>query len=171
MTHAEKDLIETMKEIESAFAGVSRGGGISLHETRVEDDQGSEEERAEARAKDTDVRWQDVPDEAIEKPDLSLSFLDPTGFRYYLPAYMMWELRLILEGRSVDCNTHGAAVFALILDEENDMREWRLPYYELFTQEQERAICKFLRFYAEHGDEWQPRYAQEALDKYWNQRE
>lgn len=169
MAFLEEDLIDTMNAITSAFAGVSREGGVSLHETRVLDDCGSDAERAKARAKDTEINWQDVPDSDIEKPDLSLNFLDPVGFRYYIPAYMMWELRLILDERSVDCNTHCAAIFALTLDEKKDMQEWQMARFEAFTTQQLRAINRFLRFYTMYGDDdFQKNYAQEALDQYWS---
>ncbi len=154
-------LSEAMDAIRSAFAGVSRAGGVSLHETRVLDDCGSDAERAAARVNDTDIDWQDVPDSHIEKPDLSLLFLDPIGFRYYLPAYMMWELEQCSRADGVDCNTHGDVLSSLGFDK---------PNFVLLNREQERAVCKFLQFFAEYGDEQEKRDARAALKWYWGKR-
>ncbi|MBR8840922.1 MAG: hypothetical protein DSM106950_44930 [Stigonema ocellatum SAG 48.90 = DSM 106950] len=38
-------------------------------------------------------KWQDVPKELIEKLGDSFGFLDPKGFRYYLPAFMIYSLQ------------------------------------------------------------------------------
>src|SRR5687768_7277152 len=83
---------EAVRLIESAFAGVSRNAGITLHEATVIDNYGTDEERAHARLLDNESRWEEVPSAAIEKNYTALSFLDPEGFRYYLPAYMRWAL-------------------------------------------------------------------------------
>ena len=80
-------------EIQTAFKNVSRENGISLNEAWVIDDYGDEEERAEARANDTDTEWQQVPDDDIYFGHVCLSYFDPIAFRYYLPAYMIWILK------------------------------------------------------------------------------
>ena len=84
---------EVIDEICRAFAHVSRAHGVTLHEAVVIDDYGSDEERIAARALDPDRCWQDVPDHLIEAHQETLCFLDQKGFRYYLPAYMVWALR------------------------------------------------------------------------------
>lgn len=167
MPSIEERASELIAEITAAFIGVSREGGISLHETRVEDDLGSEEEPAIARAKDVDTDWQEVPYADIEKNDLSMSFFDPIGFRYYLPVYMIWEIRQLAGTEWTDCNTHGAAVFSLRIEETERMREWRRPYFEILSNEQSRAIYKFLLFCTEFSDDFDKVRAQEAIDKYW----
>ncbi|RYG57427.1 hypothetical protein EON80_28265, partial [bacterium] len=72
-------------EIVSAFDGVSRKGGITLHEASAIDSNGGPEERAAARAKDTEKRWQDVSSETFLANQDVFHFLDAKGFRYYLP--------------------------------------------------------------------------------------
>jgi hypothetical protein len=157
--------VEVVNAITSAFNGVSREGGVSLHETRVLDGLGSESEMIEARAKDIDAKWQDVPDSAIEKPLLSLNFLDPIGFRYYIPAYMIWEIRIISGEKWVDCNTHGAAAFALTPRGREPAIE--AANFVALTKEQSHAIYLFLRFCADFDDEFARKRAQAAIDKYW----
>jgi hypothetical protein len=81
---------KVIAQITKAFADVVRSDGVSLHEARVIDDWGVMEQRMAARKIDTDKRWQDVPWEWIEKLHDALAFLDPKGWRYYLPAYMLY---------------------------------------------------------------------------------
>lgn len=53
---------EVVSAIRAAFDGVDREDGVTLHEARVLDNYGSEGERAEARDRDTDRIWEQVPD-------------------------------------------------------------------------------------------------------------
>jgi hypothetical protein len=90
------DLIEAdelLVLIEQAFEGVERGEGITLHQAMVIDDYGSQEDFLAAAEHDTEVRWQDVPDSSIAENPGPFNFLDPAGFRYYLPAAMSWSVR------------------------------------------------------------------------------
>ena len=80
-------------QIEEAFDGVERDDGVTLHEARELDDYGSPEELAAARAKDTESRWQDIPESWIDKYADTLPFMDVKGFRYYIPAFMIWALK------------------------------------------------------------------------------
>jgi len=77
------------KIIEDSFAGVTRGGGITLHEAIAIDDYASPEEQAIARAKDIDIDWHDAPSDVITSNCSFFSYLDPISYRYYLPAAMM----------------------------------------------------------------------------------
>ena len=90
---SEAALQELIDLITAAFDGVSREDGVTLHEARVIDDYGDDDERSDARRKDTDTRWQDVPKKWIEKFADTLPFMCPKGFRYYIPAFMMYALK------------------------------------------------------------------------------
>lgn len=79
--------------IENAFEGVLREDGLTLHQAVVVDDYGSEEEFLAAGKLDTETRWQDVPDSDISTHTSIYCFLDPKGFRYYLPASMSWAVK------------------------------------------------------------------------------
>ena len=84
-----------IEEVDRAFRGVSRVGGISWRETAVVEWSGSDEERAQARAEDAESRWRDLVDDASWTPWYAQgwSFLDPIGFRYYLPVAMVRSLQ------------------------------------------------------------------------------
>lgn len=94
LNEAQKSLIAG---IEAAFEGVSREGGISWSEAEALDAYAPPAEQAAARAKDGERRWQDLVDDptwpSYDNP-ASWSFLDPIGFRYYLPAALVREVML-----------------------------------------------------------------------------
>ncbi|MBL8181881.1 MAG: hypothetical protein JNL64_09765 [Blastocatellia bacterium] len=100
------DLLEADKLlalIHDAFDGVDRQGGITLHQALVIDDYGTQEELEAAEAYDTEDRWQNVPESDISKNISIFNFLDPIGFRYYLPAYMSWSIKNYTDDES-DCS-------------------------------------------------------------------
>lgn len=152
-----QDLIE---EITAAFDGVSREGGVSLSEAWVIDNYGSDEERAEARKEDTETRWQDVPDEDICNGASCLYFMDEIGFRYYLPAYIVWYLRFI---DVPDCgsNTFDSLINALGALHSGDLDEHEILRFKLFTPEESKAIAHFLEFEQDREDAYLSEYRRE----------
>jgi hypothetical protein len=151
-TNFERQRDELIAEITAAFDGVSREGGTTLHEADAIDDWKSDEERRAARRLDTERRWQDVPDEDIWACCSALSFLDVKGFRYYLPAFMVYGLRHFeddLNGILHSC------VYHLLHEPQKSLRKSEPAsiagqYY--FTDAQCRVIAKFLRFAAGDDD-------------------
>ena len=152
-----------IRQIETAFDGVGRKFGVSLHEACVIDDYGSRWEQMQARMTDTEWRWQDVPEADIARYFWILSFLDPIGFRYYLPAYMVWTLKNHEQTGSM---SDESTVFALFISDGS--RAYSMERFTMFTRQQAEAICAFLRFIAKntlhcgYNDT-----AQEALEQYW----
>lgn len=157
-------------EVNAAFDGVSREGGVSLHESYVIDDYGSEAQRLEARKLDTEMRWQDVPDEDIAAGDSCLSFLDEIGFRYYIPAYIVWSLHNMddedPELPGYDSNSFASLIYALtphfhhvaygLPDDGNgsgQLADFSLARFRMFTSEQAKTIARFLVFAAERENE------------------
>jgi hypothetical protein len=77
--------------IDEAFCGVQLGDGVSLHETVLADNYGTEEQRRAAREPDEKHDWRRLASD----PDLrriagvgGLSFYDAAGLRFHLPAYL-----------------------------------------------------------------------------------
>jgi hypothetical protein len=54
-----------IEEITAAFDSVTRDDGVTLRQATVLDNSGSPKEEATARARATETRWQDVPEEDI----------------------------------------------------------------------------------------------------------
>jgi len=153
-------------EIRAAFAGVSREGGRTLHEAEALDNyklwnESTDQERSIFRMIDVDKSWEEVPDKDIERCYSAFSFLDTIGFRYYLPAYMVWDIKYFDVSLS---STTDNVIYALGSSYVKTERE--LEIFSTFSPEQCQAICHFLKFMASNGvsdDE----FANEALRAYW----
>ncbi|MEL6131286.1 MAG: DUF6714 family protein [Cyanobacteria bacterium J06636_28] len=160
----EKRKLALIEEITVAFDGVAREEGVTLHEATVIDDYGSPAERAEARAQDTEDRWQDVPEADIRFTDAVLSFLDPKGFHYYIPAYMVWYLRNIdNKDPGYWSNTFDSVVFHLTY--KVDVDDYVSSKFQLFTLAQSKAVANFLLFDMEREQTLEKQYLQASLAK------
>jgi hypothetical protein len=146
--------------IEHAFTGVTRGEGITLHEAIAEDDCATPEGLAAARAQDRDVDWHDAPREVLSARCEFFSYLDPPGFRYYLPAAMLLSLDAAERGRSeTPKRTYWSLLgppiaprdFGKGLGKTFDVEAF-IARCE-FTDAQVGAIYRFLCFMAVDGDE------------------
>jgi len=85
--------VDELRElIEEAFAGVTRGEGVTLHEALARDDYANPEQLAAARARDEDTDWHDVNREVMAAHCEFFSYLDAAGYCYYLPAAMLLSL-------------------------------------------------------------------------------
>ncbi|HSI72751.1 MAG TPA: DUF6714 family protein [Fimbriimonas sp.] len=85
-----------LANIEEAFSEVNRLGGVSWGESVVYDNYGSPEQAQRARAQDNERSWRDLVDDPNWTccPGVGgFNFLDPIGFRYYLPVAMMRVLQ------------------------------------------------------------------------------
>ncbi|MFO0876102.1 MAG: DUF6714 family protein [Gemmataceae bacterium] len=89
---------QLLTHIDRAFAGVTLGDGVSLHESQVIDNYGTAEERWAAREPDEKTDWRRL----VDHPDLTvyfgigyagLSFLDAAGVRFHLPACLYRAVR------------------------------------------------------------------------------
>ena len=157
---------DVVKAIEIAFDGVSRGDGITLHEADAIDDGLPDAERAAARLRDTDSRWQDIPAGLIGRACSSLCFVDAKAYHYYIPAFMRWSVQ---HYRNSDSFTVDATIYGLSYVGEGrvEVVNHALP---LLTAEQRRAIALFLTYMssAEAGQYADAPLAREALEGYWS---
>ena len=94
-----------------------------------------------------------MPDDAIVACESALSFLNPKGFRYYLPAFMVCALRnwATDAGRVVDtCEYH------LLHESQKSLRQSESVSIAAkygFDDAQCRSIAHFLRFVVGDDDE------------------
>lgn len=138
-TLAEKTRFPLIEKITAAFDGVSREDGISLHAARALDDWHSLEEATKiGQEMDLDTQWQDVPDEWLMEFHDIFSFLDPKGFRYYIPAYMIWSLK---EPKASDSNSLTSLIWAL----ESKLGHHK-AHFKILNQEQLQVISDFIEF-------------------------
>ena len=149
----EQRKLALIEDFNVVFDGVSRENGVSLSEAWVIDDRGSDEERQAARNEDTETRWQDVPEKDIAYGYSCLSFFDEIGFRYYIPAYIVWYLRHMddEDPKSLifQSNTPAWITYALSPSGSGEIETYYLSRFEMFTPEESKAIAHFLEFEAE----------------------
>jgi|LauGreDrversion4_2_1035121.scaffolds.fasta_scaffold108745_2 hypothetical protein len=138
--------IELIDLIKDAFKDVTREGGVSWHECEVIDNYGSDAERALARSRDTDRHWTELlSTEAFYPSGIGgFCFLDPIGFRYYLPAALCLSLQKT-QDTVFDINALGFHLHSTVGGLPADM--------ELFDDEQLKAIAECLWFEAAES-EW-----------------
>jgi hypothetical protein len=154
-----------VEQIRRAFAEVTREGGVSLHEALVIDGYGSAEEREAARRLDTESNWWEVPEADIAQNDTVLCFLDPLGFHYYLPAYMVWTL-----SHYEDSDTMSVDSTIYALDCSWPFRKHKMERFSLLSREQSEAVCAFLRFMVNAaGGMADEVAARRALQRHWAQ--
>ena len=144
------DREQLIQQIEAAFADVERGNGLTLHEAAAFEgtDYCTAEERAQVRALDPELRWQDIPDAALDECEDRWSF-DEEGFRFHLPAYLRWHLR----------HSHrlppgsGLMTFICLRLWGNTDKQRRCveASFDRFTPAQKRVIARFLECTALQG--------------------
>ncbi len=158
---------EIIAEIAAAFSDVCRGD-ITLHEADVIDDCGLDSMRRAARARDTEKRWQDVPDADIESHPAILCFLCPESFRYYIAAYMVWSLRHYQISNS---DSSDWTIYALTPNTNKPLDKRTLSRFAIFSPQQSRVIRRFLEHMVDHGDGYaHSAQAKLALEAYWYER-
>lgn len=158
------DTAPLIAEITAAFDGVAREDGVSLREGRAIDACVSDKKRSAARRLDTDTRWQDVPNADLLDYYNSLVYLDAKGFRYYLPAYLIWDLTANISSHGIDSNV----LFHLQVPPQPNLRHDWLERFSSLTPQQGKAVCRFLRFVAVYGTLDDPQDAAAALADYWS---
>ncbi|MBD2128034.1 hypothetical protein H6F97_16875 [Microcoleus sp. FACHB-1] len=138
-TLAEKTRLLLIEKITAAFDGVSRQDGISLHAAQALDDYSSlEEAKKIGREMDRDTQGQDVPDKWLMQFQDIFPYLDPKGFRYYIPAYMVWSLK---EPKASDSNSLSSLMWAI----ENNNKHFQ-PHLEILNQEQLQVVSDYIEF-------------------------
>ncbi|MEM8737488.1 MAG: DUF6714 family protein [Planctomycetota bacterium] len=163
-------LEEVLDDIENAFRGVTRAGGVSLHETVEIDSYGFDRSHPNDNS-DTGHDWRQVPTKDLAEVCGigGISFLDPIGWRYYLPAYMTWWLN---EGYNSDSIASDNLVYSLQLarSDSNGLRRYSLERYETLNTEQSKAVARFLIYIRDFAEDSSDREdAAKALDSYWQQ--
>jgi hypothetical protein len=166
MSNFESRRGELVAEITAAFEGVTREDGTTLHEASALDERKSPEEQQAARRLDMEKRWQDVPDGDIFACCSALSFLNEKGFRYYLPAFMIYGLRHWGDDWNGILN---ACEYHLLHDYPQSLRKSEpasiARKYQL-TDAQSRAVARFLRFIIDFDQVAGDRATVEAVERW-----
>ena len=153
---------ELIKAIQSAFADIKQPGKVTLHIAEAHDDRDYDNDPL-YRKMDHIGRWQDLPEEHIERCQNALSHLDKIGLRYYLPAYIIWHLKN-KDGRPIDYT-----FFVLDRDVDSDAQiAHQKEKYSLFTAAQLKAVAAYVKYCADElSDSSGASYATRLYDSYW----
>jgi hypothetical protein len=174
----DKKIEALIAEITAAFDGVSREDGMTFHEAARWDGKCQPGAWIDIeRAKDTETRWQDVPDEWIGDNSTgayTLNYLDAKGFRYYIPAFMIWALKA--EMGLIDISQSNTDVVLNLVPHASHNRS-SIQKFSKLSECQAKAVAHFLEFIAaqsefEGGLDQDILFdsdAKQALKAYWNQ--
>lgn len=134
---------DLIAEVHEAFRDVSREGGVSWSEAEVIDDYGGPAKCAAARKSDRDTHWSQLLDDPNWNPAPGVggfSFLDPIGFRYYLPVVMIRSLRSGFD-EGFEFYVSNSAV-----SDEPSLQQYRLQQQALLNESQRRCIQRVLLY-------------------------
>ncbi len=136
--------------IRTAFKDVKLGNGVGLWQAQGIDDHDDEATCAAYREKDEKDDWQRIASDDLNACYSSLSFFDPEGMRFHLPAYLIADL----EGN------YGIGMAYSLTHEKR--------YYTLLSEEQRNAVRQYLFFIQEEPDyAFDRRDIEQALEGYW----
>lgn len=151
---------QLIKNIWYAFETVTLEDGISLNMAEYYDSAVNKEylEKAEF---DERVSWQAIADKTLEQFIRPFTFTDPKGYRFYLPAYMIWTIRRHTGSTSIlsDSTIYALRPDHLVFEQGN------VDFYEWFTAEQLDCIIAFLKYCTENDRTLDSRVAKENLQK------
>ena len=145
------------RKIISAFEHVVLGDGIGLWQAQAIDDYESTEAQLQARERDEKTDWQSIPPEDIFYCESSLSFLDPEGMRFLMPAFILAELSGQTNVGPVFHLAQGSITFP--------------DRFKLFDTRQKQAISCFLELCLTIEDyDWDAPHIKRALEEFWYKR-
>lgn len=146
--------IAVIEGLRQAFASTRLEDGIGLWEAQGIDDHEDQSVCEKYRHTDEKENWQNIPPEVLARCHSSLSFFNPKGMRFHLPAFLMAELNGTL---SMGTEFHLVS-----------LSDYSIRQMSLLTPEQKRAIAACLwemlddsRFELEHEE------IARALENYW----
>jgi hypothetical protein len=145
-------LLEVVKDgIRTAFADERLGSGVGLWEAQAIDDYADEQTQTKYRKRDEKTNWQLIPVDDLNTCCSSLSFFDPEGMRFCLPAFLIADL----DGTYIN-----DVVFTLT--------QTGYEQFALLNDQQIAAVRNYLRFLESEPDyEFDRAHIQKALQEYW----
>lgn len=113
---------QLIEQIKSAFLGVKLGNGIGLKEADGIDDYADKETLASYRLTDEKEDWSAISVDNLNRYHCSLSYFDAEGMRFYLPAYLIAELKGEYRQKLIftltDVDEHSKQKFSLLNDKQ-----------------------------------------------------
>lgn len=142
--------------IEEAFADVKLGGGIGLMEAQGLDDYANATTLAAYRAGDEKDDWHRISADALNRCSSSLSFFDAEGMRFYLPAFLLADLKGLYNYGMAFCLT--------------ELGGHHRRQFMLLSPAQRDAVRAFLLYiYADPDYQFDRPRIRRALNTYWSE--
>ena len=149
------DRIALISKIQSAFADVHLEDGISINMAEYEDS--TNLSRLEAAKRDESRNWQLISDELLSRSPSALSFMDWKGFRFSIPAYMVFALKYFDTPPFDGNQSISHSIFHL---KPNSYICKKVPFDLIFTAAQQDCMIEFLQFFSQECLDWYPKVAQ-----------
>lgn len=128
------------QEIKTAFGGMPYPGTERI----MNDLKGYDPERKQIREEFSRYEdWQDVPRELLLYERDALSFFEPQGFRFYLPAYMLFSVE---DYEGADTIPESIVHSLTLPDAGTELYEFVRERLVLFSEEQRKAVLHFLEY-------------------------
>jgi hypothetical protein len=152
-TASKRDRIRA--KIREAFRCVSLGDGIGLLQAQAIDSRENEHVCQSLRSQDEKDDWQRIAPDNLNACFSSLSFFDPAGMRFHLPAFLIAEL-------------DGDYEFDLV-PELIDLSDYKRRQFSGLTIQQRCAVGGFLRHIQNQPGHWLDVHKIDfALESFWD---
>ena len=149
------DREQLISEIKDAFRGVTLEDGVSLNMCKYKDSGGSAKKYLELAKNDERNDWTALLEgDLLTRFQVTFSFTDGKGFRFYLPAYMIWSLR----------NFENSDAYIIDGTVSGINSEFRKDIKNLLSEQQLAVAEKFLEFAVTH-ERFDSKIASENLEK------
>ena len=159
-TNAMADRNALRARIVEAFAGVSLAGGIGLRQADGIDSRKPEHVCKFLREGDEKDDWRRIPQVDLARYTSSLSFLDPDGMRFYLPAFLLADLN----GRGGNCTDQFDLLPRLI-----DLSDHSKQQFSCLSLQQRSVVADYLRYVQDQPGHWLYVHRIDyALESFWD---
>jgi hypothetical protein len=126
--------------IDAAFGALRVGQGMRVYEAELADNYGMDTDISEAVRELDYERYDQVPEDVIDRFTWILPFFDPPGLQLHLAAYMAAAIRSDGRGNSGD-----STIYALECSNEAQ-RAWHEERFQLFDRAQCQVALAFLHY-------------------------
>lgn len=133
-----EQLDSLIRKINDAFTGLSLGDGTGLLEAKGLDDYATTEELVALRSRDEQSDWRRIDVETLNRCYAAPTFMNPRGFIFHLPAFLIAELNDNFDYGFID----------RMIDPDSLPSAW----IDLLNPAQSTVIADVLRLIADHPD-------------------
>ena len=166
---------ELIELIQEAFKDVQLGNGIGLKQAQAIDDYESEEVVLSVRKEDEKINWQHIDPEMLDKCYSSLSFFDAEGMRFHIPAYIINDIKGLLQTADPSFHLwHGLdkkeSDVRKTIETNDDVKWWNytIERFSVLNFAQRNAIREYLKFKMQN-DDFSKKQIERALKNFWNE--